>query len=101
MTANAGVVRNGDDLRQALLELDSMAAAELPLALKNWLLSARFIVAGALLRKETRGSHYRSDYPDAGTPPARHSYLDMDDIARISGEVRSASSNVVRVAFGQ
>ena len=101
MTANAGVVRNGDDLRQALLELDGMAADELPLALKNWLLSARFIVAGALLRKETRGSHFRSDYPDAGASPERHSYLDMDDIARISGEVHSASSNVVRVAFGQ
>ena len=32
--------------------------------LKSMLTTSRLVVEGALLRKESRGAHYRMDYPD-------------------------------------
>lgn len=101
MTANAGVVRNGDDLRRALSEIENLAAPELPIALSNWLLAARFIAAGALQREEARGSHFRSDFPVSSDAWAHHTYLDRADVARIAQEAQPDASNIVRVAFGQ
>ncbi len=56
----AGVVRTEDGL-QTLLRLIDELDAQHPGALA--LVSARLIAACALNRRESRGSHYRPDYP--------------------------------------
>jgi len=56
----AGVVRTQDGL-QALLRLIDELDVQYPTALA--LVSARLIAACALNRRESRGSHYRPDYP--------------------------------------
>ena len=70
-----GVVRNAEGLRRALGQIDRMASRPRPDSaggrrLANALLVARTIVEAALAREESRGSHYRSDYPipRTGTP---------------------------------
>jgi len=60
MSRYAGVVRSEDGLR-ALLRLIDELDARYPGALA--LVSARLIAACALNRRESRGSHYRPDYP--------------------------------------
>lgn len=40
--------------------------------LQNMLLVSRLIIAGALRRRESRGTHFRSDYPQADSGQARH-----------------------------
>lgn len=104
MTAKAGVVREGEDLNQALCKLTDMSVDGMPLALGNWLLTARFIVAGALQREESRGSQFRTDYPEAHDKWARHTYLSLGDLARLTDAARGsdyAGSNVIHAAFGQ
>ena len=70
MTRTAGVVRRGEELRAALAELDRFAEAASArttwgdLTLGNLALSARTVVAGALVREETRGCHTREDFPE-------------------------------------
>ena len=73
MTADAGVVRSEASLRRAAEQLAlvadaardqprrSMATAELD----NLALLARAMVASALARAESRGTHHRSDFPEA------------------------------------
>jgi L-aspartate oxidase len=63
MFENAGVVRDRRGLTNALAKLDT--AALNPGALRNMITVARLIVNAALQRDESRGSHFRSDAPNA------------------------------------
>jgi len=65
MWDRAGLVRHHDGLTAALAKLDRLAR-ELPDAgseTANLLTVARLVTAAALVRKESRGAHYRADYP--------------------------------------
>jgi L-aspartate oxidase len=75
----AGLARTGDDLRQAAAELrrwrspavtDAKAAED-----ANLLVVARAVVASALAREESRGGHYRTDFPQTDPGQARHSSI--------------------------
>lgn len=74
MTAYVGVIREAAGLRAALAgitELDSGA----PPAFANMLTAARMIATAALMRRESRGAHCRSDFP--GQLPPRPSRLTL------------------------
>ncbi len=67
MFAKAGIVRNAASLEEAIVSLDkdiaganySVNAAETA----NIALMSKLITQSALRRQESRGAHYRSDYP--------------------------------------
>jgi L-aspartate oxidase len=63
MQTHAGVVREGAGLSHALDRVDMLANQH---GAANALVAARLILSAALAREESRGSHFRSDYPDAG-----------------------------------
>jgi L-aspartate oxidase len=61
----AGIDRTAKGLRSCLAALDDIAA-RLPVGAteeRNLVETARLIAEAALLRKESRGGHYRSDFP--------------------------------------
>jgi L-aspartate oxidase len=73
----AGLSRNAADLSEAVAELATWRAPEVTDAKAaedaNLLVVARAVVASALARQESRGGHFRSDFPDADPAQARHS----------------------------
>jgi L-aspartate oxidase len=80
-----GIIRNGKDLCDALVRLDSLLPVP-PAAPSrefyeacNILEVGRIITQSALAREESRGAHYRSDFPlkDEATP-AKHSFASKD-----------------------
>ncbi len=71
MSADVGVVRNASGLNRALAvidELEQAAGQALPL------IAARLIAEAALARRESRGGHFRSDYPSTAAE-AKHTRL--------------------------
>lgn len=79
--AAAGLVRDGAGLRRALARFD-MLEAELETApatddirawgeARNRLTVARLICQSAVAREESRGAHYRADFPQSAVQPRR------------------------------
>jgi L-aspartate oxidase len=67
MWRDAGVIRTAAGLRSARARLKDIEK-RLPVGAteeQNLVQTARLIVEGAIRRKESRGGHYRSDFPRA------------------------------------
>ncbi|MGN6423877.1 MAG: L-aspartate oxidase [Asticcacaulis sp.] len=78
MSHNAGMVRSEAGLRALLALLDRLDALY-PGALA--LVAARLIATCALQRRESRGSHYRSDFPQTATTGKR-TYTDWNAVKK-------------------
>lgn len=72
MTANVGVIRTGEGLRRALTEIARLEAeqGDSP-TFRNMTATATLIAAAALQREESRGAHYRSDFPEPASAARR------------------------------
>ncbi|MDV6332581.1 L-aspartate oxidase [Asticcacaulis sp. 201] len=88
MSHQAGVVRNEAGLT-ALLGLVDTLDLRYPGALA--LVNARLIATCALHRRESRGSHYRSDYPQTDVEGKR-TYITWAEVQNRAGETTECSS---------
>ncbi len=64
MWDNVGIVRDEGSLKEALVSLEEIGARPLNTRSWNFVTLARLVAKAALERRESRGAHYRSDYPD-------------------------------------
>jgi L-aspartate oxidase len=95
MAARVGVIRDGSSLTKALctiLSLEPEAKAKGDRRLANMLTTAKLITAAAFVRKESRGAHFRSDYPVPDDRLARRSFLTLDKAEEIAHEAIEAPS---------
>ena len=65
MSRDAGVIRDEAGLIRLLDQIDALEPAYGPCPP---LIAARLIVEAALARQESRGGHYRSDFPATAEP---------------------------------
>lgn len=100
MTDHVGVVRTAEGLRAALDTIGEIeAAAGGDTVLANMALAARFIAVAALSREESRGGHFRADFPNARPALARRSLLTLADLAAPAGRP-SIAAHRHRAAIG-
>ncbi len=88
MSEDVGVVREAKGLRHALVELREIAAeAAGDAVVANMALTARLIAAAALARKESRGGHFRSDFPQAEARLQKRTFMTLDDLKAIEASL--------------
>jgi L-aspartate oxidase len=77
MWEKVGVVRDEKSLTAALDELDALAESHPHIGgeARNILSMGRLVTAAALARRESRGGHYRSDYPQPDPDWQRRLYV--------------------------
>jgi L-aspartate oxidase len=79
MWERVGLVRDAHGLATAIAELERLQMreqqAECSFAERSLLLVARLIATAALSREESRGAHWRADYPQAKPELARRSFV--------------------------
>ena len=84
MTREVGVVRRAQGLARALTVIDRLAERHgraLPLV------AARLVAAAALERRESRGAHFRADFPQTAVAPRRtFTVLEAAPVAAIPAE---------------
>jgi L-aspartate oxidase len=64
MWERVGILRSRQSLRRALAEFEQIAGARLGTPSRNFLTVATLVARAALRREESRGAHYRVDFPE-------------------------------------
>jgi len=85
MTDLVGVERNAADLRTALRRIAEieMTAQGVTRSFLNMTTSATLVTAGALQREESRGGHFRTDFPEPRPEWEHHTEMTLEDALAI------------------
>jgi L-aspartate oxidase len=85
MTRHVSLERDDAGLRDALAVIARVEKASTEPALLNMTTAAKLVTAAALARKESRGGHWRNDYPETD-PKAARTFMTLGDADRITAE---------------
>lgn len=87
MSAHLGVMRNGEGMRAALGEILELARNSHSVRFDNVITTAKLIAVSALNRLESRGGHFRTDYPDEDPDWKRRTLITLDQADAIIPEL--------------
>jgi L-aspartate oxidase len=96
MSDLVGVVRTGEGLEAALAIIAGLAERTRSAAFQNSLAAARLIAAAALARAESRGGHYRADYPEEAAGRRRRTFITLGEAERYGRAERTAAAAMAR-----
>jgi L-aspartate oxidase len=82
MSANVGVIRSGEGLAHALGKI--VAIERGGTSLRNMAIAALLVAAAAWRRRESRGAHYRADFPQSDPDQARRTFLTLAEARAIA-----------------
>ena len=92
MSADVGVIRTGQGLAHALGKLAAIEREARSGALRDMALAGMLVAAAAWRRTESRGGHFRSDFPAADPAQAHRNYITASEAVEIASraEVKAA-----------
>jgi L-aspartate oxidase len=86
MSEEVGVIRDERALLKALGTIAALERDNIDRRLANMLTTAKLVTVAALQRKESRGAHFRSDYPTQNDTFARRSFLTLAEAEAVARE---------------
>ncbi len=85
MWERVGILRDRDSLVRASKEFEQISAANLSVSSRNFVTLAKLVATAALWREESRGGHFRTDFPE------QHDELRVHSLQRFGSEIASAA----------
>ena len=96
MARHVGVVRDAEGLSQALRTLGRFNDSARSAAMRNMLVTATMIAAAAWQRRESRGAHFRSDYPEPDPAQARRTFMTWNEAKAIAQTATAAEPSAAK-----
>jgi len=85
MWERVGILRNELGLKRALQEFEQISKANLGMSSRNFVTLAKLVTTAALWREESRGGHFRTDFPDR-----RDEKWNVHSIQKLDAEISSS-----------
>ena len=64
MWERVGILRDRESLKRAISEFEQIASSNLSTSSRNFVTLALLVTRAALWREESRGGHFRTDFPE-------------------------------------
>jgi len=93
MARDVGVVRDRSGLVRALRAIAELEGESDSIRLRNMLVAAKCIATAALVREESRGGHYRSDFPEPDEAWRRRTFITLDEVKKIAADATDAGAS--------
>jgi len=87
MWERVGILRDRDSLKRALKEFHQISSGNLSSSSRNFVTLAKLVATAALWREESRGGHFRTDFPEQHEEWKTHSIQKL-------GEAISAAKSI-------
>jgi L-aspartate oxidase len=84
MSSHVGVIRDGEQLAEAVRAFASLERDTGNIALRNMATTALLVAASAWARRESRGAHCRSDFPDERVASRHRTMTTLDAVRGIA-----------------
>lgn len=84
MWERVGILRDKDSLKRALKEFEQISEANLSTSSRNFVTLAKLVATSALWREESRGGHFRNDFPE------RDEKFRVHSIQKLGAEISSS-----------
>src|SRR5680860_205318 len=96
MSTNVGVIRSGDGLREAVIAIDELERSPHSVRFGNTLTTAKLVAIAALKREESRGSHFRTDFPGERDEWKRRTFITLDEAEGMISEVTGKPAPIAK-----
>lgn len=98
MWERVGIIRDRDGLRRAINEFDQILGGSISFSSRKFVTVGKLVATAALWREESRGGHYRSDFPEPHDEWRLHSIQQLE--SDITGDRSIASERGQNVVKG-
>jgi L-aspartate oxidase len=92
MSEHVGVIRNGAGLALAIAEISVFETSSKSAVVRGMATSALMIAAAAYARTESRGGHFRSDFPNADPALAWRSFFTLDEARAVAARATARAA---------
>jgi L-aspartate oxidase len=91
MSSHVGVIRNSEGLAEAVRAFAALERNTGNIALRNMATTALLVAASAFMRRESRGAHFRSDYPTEKKAFAHRTMTTLSEAREIAERLRECA----------
>ena len=86
MWERVGILRDATSLRRAVAEFEQISRSNLSVSSRNFVTLASLVAKAALWREESRGGHFRTDFPE------QHEEFRVHSIQQIEASIESSKT---------
>jgi L-aspartate oxidase len=92
MSTHVGVIRDAEGLTKTIRIFGEIEANSKSPALRNMATTALLVATSAYVREESRGAHFRSDFPNADPGFARRTMTTLSVARHVAAELAHVPS---------